>query len=289
MDLDALRSFAVFAEHRNFTRAAEALHISQPALHVKIAKLGESLGVSLYEKRGRQLFLTPDGERTLAFAREMAEREGAFRAALARRDAAAPVTLAAGEGTLLFLVDGAVRRYRSERGLPPLRLIVRDAAGTIEAVRRGEAHLGLCPALAAADDLVEAPLAEVGMVAALPAKHRLARRESLAPGDLDGEPLVLPPRGRMHRAVVEGALAAAGARCEVGVEATGWTLMLHFVRLGLGVAVVNDCCRAPAGVVLRPLAGLPRLRYRLYHRLAGLPPAGERLRTLLSETSPSNA
>lgn len=286
MDLDALRSFVVFAERRNFTRAAEALHISQPALHVKIAKLGESLGVALYEKRGRQLFLTPDGERTLAFAREMAEREGAFRASLARREAGAPLVLAAGEGTLLFLVDGAVRRYRSERALPPLRLLVRDAEGTIDAVRRGEAHLGLCPALAAADDLVETPVAEVGMVAALPSRHRLARRESLEPSDLDAEPLVLPPRGRLHRAAVEGALAAAGARCEVGVEATGWTLMLHFVRLGLGVAVVNDCCRAPAGVAMRPLSGLPRLRYRLYHRRAGLPPAGERLRALVTAPAP---
>jgi DNA-binding transcriptional LysR family regulator len=283
MDLDALRSFAVFAELRNFTRAAEVLHISQPALHVKIAKLGESLGVSLYEKRGRQLFLTPDGERTLAFAREMGEREGAFRAALARRDAGAPVTLAAGEGTLLFLVDGAVRRYRSDRGLPPLRLLVRDAVGVVEAVRRGEAHLGLCPALSDADGLVEDAVAEVGMVAALPSEHRLARRSSLEPADLDAEPLVLPPRGRLHRAVVEGALAAAGARCEVGVEATGWTLMLHFVRLGLGIAVVNDCCRAPAGVVLRPLSGLPRLRYRLYHRPGGLPPAAGHLRGLLCE------
>ncbi|URN00095.1 LysR family transcriptional regulator [Actinomadura madurae] len=44
LSTDALASFAVFADHLNFTRAAEELHISQPALHVKVRKLTETLG-----------------------------------------------------------------------------------------------------------------------------------------------------------------------------------------------------------------------------------------------------
>ena len=52
---DALASFAVFADHLNFTRAAEELHISQPALHVKVRKLSESLGRPLYRRAGRRL------------------------------------------------------------------------------------------------------------------------------------------------------------------------------------------------------------------------------------------
>ncbi|TMQ90362.1 LysR family transcriptional regulator [Actinomadura soli] len=44
LSTDALASFAVFADHLNFTRAAEELHISQPALHVKVRKLADTLG-----------------------------------------------------------------------------------------------------------------------------------------------------------------------------------------------------------------------------------------------------
>jgi DNA-binding transcriptional LysR family regulator len=54
VDLSSLEAFVVFAEKMNFTRAAEELGISQPALHVKVRKLGESLGVSLYRREGRE-------------------------------------------------------------------------------------------------------------------------------------------------------------------------------------------------------------------------------------------
>ena len=67
LEADALRSFAVFAEHRNFTAAAAALHISQPSLHVKIKKLAAALGTELYERDGRRLYLTASGEQLAAF------------------------------------------------------------------------------------------------------------------------------------------------------------------------------------------------------------------------------
>ncbi|MFC0532151.1 helix-turn-helix domain-containing protein [Phytohabitans kaempferiae] len=56
---DALSAFAVFAEHLNFTRAAAELHISQPALHVKVAKLARALDRPLYHRSGRRLGLIP--------------------------------------------------------------------------------------------------------------------------------------------------------------------------------------------------------------------------------------
>ena len=65
LESDALRSFGVFAQHGNFTAAAAALGISQPALHVKVRKLAAGLGTELYERDGRSLVLTPAGERFL--------------------------------------------------------------------------------------------------------------------------------------------------------------------------------------------------------------------------------
>ncbi|HBQ14955.1 MAG TPA: transcriptional regulator, partial [Myxococcales bacterium] len=73
-NLEWLRAFVVFAEHLNFTRAAEALHLSQPALHVQVKKLGEQLEVTLYERRGRALVLTDEGREVLAFGRELLAR-----------------------------------------------------------------------------------------------------------------------------------------------------------------------------------------------------------------------
>ena len=73
-----LQAFAVFAEHRNFTRAAEELHVSQPALHTRIRKLEQRLGTTLYVKHGRNLKLTDAGERLAAFANETRDRTADF-------------------------------------------------------------------------------------------------------------------------------------------------------------------------------------------------------------------
>ena len=60
-------------------------------------------------------------------------------------------------------------------------------------------------------------------------------------------------------------LQSAQIPWRVAIEATGWDLMMQFVRLGLGVAVVNAYCRPPKGTVARPIHGLPSLEFQLFH------------------------
>ena len=90
----------------------------------------------------------------------------------------------------------------------------------------------------------------------------------------------------MRRSVVL-ALAQHGAEPVVAVEASGWSPMLNFVRLGLGLAVVNSICELPRGVVGVPLRDLPRLHSRLMWRHDPHPrPALDRVRAALVAGSP---
>jgi DNA-binding transcriptional LysR family regulator len=262
---DWLETFATFAAHRNFTRAAEELHISQPAVHAQIRKLTELVGVPLYTRSGRRLELTRAGETLWAFARESRERSGAILDELRTGDSAQPVCLAAGEGAFLYLLGPAIRAFVTRR-LAPLSVLTRDRDQTLAAVRTGQAHLGVTVLDAAPADLRAEPLASVGQTVIVPRGHALARKRRVRLVDLAGQTLVLPPPDRPHRMVVARALSAAGVTVEVGVEASGWELMAHFVSLGLGVAVVNACCRLPRGVVSRPLPELPPVRYQVIRR-----------------------
>src|SRR6516164_9268361 len=101
LEPDALRSFAAFAEHRNFTTAAAALCISQPSLHVKIRKLAAALGTDLYERDGRSLVLTAAGQRLAAFALDSRARSQEFLATLGGEPAV--VTIAAGRGAIQWV------------------------------------------------------------------------------------------------------------------------------------------------------------------------------------------
>jgi DNA-binding transcriptional LysR family regulator len=279
-----LEAFIAFAEHRNFTRAARALHLSQPALYAQVHKLSASLGAPLYRRQGRLLELTADGERVLAFARESRERTASFVESLrggGGGGAARPLVLAAGEGSYLYLLGGALRAFL-RAGSAPLRLLTADRDGTLRALARGEAHLGVAAVDAPPDDLAAEPLCEVPPAVVLPPRHPLAHRRSLALADLEGSALVVPPVGRPHRASLEAALRAAGVSWRVAVEAGGWELMIHFVRLGFGVAVVNGFCRVPAPLTRKPLRGLAGVRYAVLHRREGAPhAAAPRLKALV--------
>ncbi|VFS79316.1 Cyn operon transcriptional activator [Raoultella planticola] len=71
MLLRHLTCFLAVAEHRSFTRAASALHVSQPALSQQIRQLEEMLGVLLFDRSGRQIRLTDSGEVWLTYARRV--------------------------------------------------------------------------------------------------------------------------------------------------------------------------------------------------------------------------
>ncbi|AGP35143.1 LysR family transcriptional regulator [Sorangium cellulosum] len=265
LNLDWLGAFVVFSEHLNFTRAARALHVSQPALHAQIGKLGEALGVTLYQRRGQRLELTADGRRVAAFGREVGERTRSFLDVLRHGESREPVVLCAGEGSYLYLLGEGIRAFTA-RAVAPLRLLTRDREATLDAVVAGEAHLGVAPLEGAPDGLAADRLTEVEQVLVVPEAHPLARKRRVHLRDLEGARLVVPGPGRPHRAALAQALLSAGVRWEPAVEANGWELMLHFVRLGVGIAVVNACCRLPRGLVARPLPELPRKVFYVVHR-----------------------
>ncbi|RSN48639.1 LysR family transcriptional regulator [Actinomadura sp. WAC 06369] len=253
---DALASFAVFADHLNFTRAAEELHISQPALHVKVRKLAETLGRPLYTRHGRRLALTPAGEAAARFARDLDARVASFLADL-HGTARAP-TLAAGEGAYLYLLGGVVR--------PGVRLINGDRPRTLAAVRTGRADVGVAVLDVLPADLTATVLATYPQVLVMPADHPLAASPALSLADLAGAALIVPPPTGPHRVALERALRAADVPWSVAVEAEGWPLMLHFVALGVGLAVVNGCVAPSPGLVAREIIDLPAVAYHALHQ-----------------------
>ena len=66
---------------------------------------------------------------------------------------------------------------------------------------------------------------------------------------------MVPPAGRPHREMLARMLQSAGVNWEVAVEASGWELILQFVTLGVGVAVVTACCNISRALVAIPLTG----------------------------------
>jgi DNA-binding transcriptional LysR family regulator len=274
IETELLGSFVAFAETLNFTRAARRVGLSQPAFFERIQRLSEELDTRLYRKQGRTLSLTPDGVRLLAFARDLDAR---FREFLSE-GGPQRVTLAAGEGSYLYLLGPAIAAFG-----PELELLTLGARDSLEALARGDADLAvgvvdLVPRGIEAADLLSTPLC-----LAMPARHPLTRVRRLRTRHLRGQRLILTPEGQLHRDLVGRALG--GDQPGGVVEADGWPLMLKFVQLGMGLAVVNGICELPRGVVARPLPELGRVTYRLLKRRGALrSPQAARLEALIKSS-----
>lgn len=266
LDPDCLSALVAFARDCNLTSAAKSLHRSQPTVHAQLKRLSDAVGAPLYERRGRSLALTAAGTAVLAFARESDERLSALEATLAHAMVERPVTLATGEGALLYLLGPAIAAYRKAHSKAPA-LLIGDRDATLRRVREGEAHLGVTALDAAIDeamnDLRVERIATIRSAIVANKSHPLARRKRVQWEHLRDEALVLPPAPSALRSAVETALEG---RFIVAIEARGWPVAMHCARLGLGVAIVNEFCEPPKGCVRRPLDHGPIQRYALVSR-----------------------
>ncbi len=285
MDLDWLESFRIFSETLNFTHTASRRHLTQPAVFRHIQNLSDDVGVPLYTKVGRNLLLTDAGLRLAGFAREMPDRLAVMYSDV-RRDGEEPsVSLSAGQGAYLYLLGPAIRKFmRRKQG--KVRLAVCDGDESLANVRDGTAHLAVTVLRAEQPDLQTHAIYKVSPHLMVYKNHPLAARASVRLHALDGEPLVVPSRGRPMREDLEKRFASENLELNAGLEANGWEIMMNFVSLGLGCAIVNSCCTPPKGVVAVRIKGLPRTSYHVVRAKEGYRFAAQDLlwRSIIDET-----
>ena len=181
LDLRKLRYFVAVAEHLNFGRAAEALHIAQPVLSRQIRALETELKVRLFDRSSKGTALTPGGEQLLSDARPLLAQASAL---LRRVGVADTFTVGFMPG---LIVTPAARLLASRH--PGLRVDVRRTTwdDQVEVIHDGRVDAGYVRLPVPADGLRIVPLFEEPRVAVLPATHRLAGKESVLEADLSGE------------------------------------------------------------------------------------------------------
>jgi DNA-binding transcriptional LysR family regulator len=245
MTPDQLITFAAVAEHRNISRAAVALHLSQPAVSGQLRQLQEEFGEPLYQRDGRGVRLTPAGEQLASYATRLRDT---WRQAHAYRDALRGLeqgTLRIGASTtpasylLPYLIADFHRRYPD--------VSVHTANGnTSEIVSAlGSVDIAMIEGPVGADlppDTAVHAWREDEIVAIMPRSHPLAQacdggRVELAA--FGAHPLVLREAGSGVRQIVERAFARAGVPMRVALEIAGVEGVKEAVRAGMGIGFVS--------------------------------------------------
>lgn|SRR5512132_186901 len=262
MDVDARlwRSFTTVAEELHYGRAAERLHITQPALSRQIRDLERVLGITLFDRTSRRVVLSRAGQAVLGQARRaLAESDRAVRLArLAAHGDWGELAIAVLPAVALALLPAIIRAYRDAH--PAIGVTISESFDDeqLAALTAGRIDAGFLRAAAAPPGLCLETLLTEPVLAGLPAGHQLARHNRIALSELAGEPFVFFPRHRSVLAYDEfiASCRAAGFSPAIVQEASGISA-LGLVAAGLGVTVVAASYQALSldGVRFVPVIG----------------------------------
>ena len=268
MELDQVEAFVTIVRKGGFTRAAAALHLSQPAVSRRVRLLEHAVGAPLFERSPSGGVLTDAGRAFLPPAEALLAAMRDARDAVASLQAAdrGAVTLAL-VGTLAgSSLTAALRRFRDAHPGVDLRLRTALSAEVSALVRRGDATLGLRYGVDPHPDFLSTTLHDEPLVPVCAPHHRLTRVRRVAPAALAGERWITfpPPAGggaEPSAAAVERSLAASGVPPGERVLIDSLTAQKRMVEAGFGLALlqassVDEELRAGTLAVLR----VPALR-----------------------------
>ena len=239
-DLHDLQAFRAVAELNSFRKAAEAVHISQPAFSRRIDKLEEALGVRLLERTTRRVSLTAVGRdfarKTQLLLDDLDHTLLGIRGVAVTR--MGEVTIACVPSTVYYFVAQVILRYHER--YPKVRVKIFDASANdvLVAVSGGEADFGLTFVGGLEPDIDFKPLLEERFVAACRCDHPIAKKRSVSWTELAQYDTISVSRASGNRLLLDQALSGLVGRPQAIYEAQHVTAMLGLVEAGLGVAAV---------------------------------------------------
>lgn len=265
MELRQLRYFVRVAEKLNFTRAAEKLHVAQPALSRQIRQLEEEVGVALLERSSRWVRLTKAGKAFLAEARALLEQsEQAIRVAQETgRPGHGRLDVGYVWGLFHTLMPATLERFRGQFPEVAVNLFDLTATQQAEALVEGRLDAGFIGFAHEADaaGLAKYKVGSCPFVAALPRRHRAARKSQVPLATLAQDFFIVISEqsypGAAH--FVSEACENAGFRPRILQAAERGHTILTLVAGNCGVALLPEPLRAlpHPGVVFRPLTHSP--------------------------------
>ena len=240
MELRELRGFLTVARTGSFTKAAEALFLTQPALSLQIKALEKSLGEPLFERHGRRLLLTPAGRILLERAEQiwgLVEQTGEEIAAL-KGLAGGRLVIGTNDSNCLYVLPESVRRFRREFPHVELHLTNGHSTQVVAWVVEGQADFGLVTLPIVNAHIESRPLFRREDVLVCAPGHPLSARAAVTLEHLVEYPLLLLDKGSVSRTLLDQMLAESGLLPKTVMAVGSIEVIKRYVEIGLGVSIV---------------------------------------------------
>ncbi len=291
--LRQLKVFESVARHLSFSRAAEELHLTQPAVSMQVKQLEEQAGLPLTEMVGKKVYLTSAGEEVARHARRIAQQ---LREAGEAIDAIKGVRggrLSIGViSTAKYFAPCLLAQFLRSRPGIELNLRVNNRETVVRQLADNEIDLAIMGQPPQEFTTVSEAFADHPLVIVAAPEHPLARAKHIAPAELNEQTFLIREPGSGTRATMERFFSDAGIAPQHVLEMVGNETIKQAVMAGLGLAFISahtvslEC--EVGRLVKLPVAGTPvTRRWFVVHRAdKELLPVAETFRVFLLAEAP---
>lgn len=269
MHISQLHVFLAVAKWRNFSRAAESLHMAQPTVSQQIARLERQLDVRLFERTSKSVTLTAAGQALYEQARIILEQFAELKRAVIEAEGriAGPLVLGASMTVGQYFLPSAITRFSLHYPDVQVRLHIANTQQIVARLEAGDIDLGLVEGSVEGTDLIEEAFADDEVVFIAAADHPWQNVSILSLHHLERQAWIVREEGSGTRKLFERHLRAANLAPDtlrIVAEMVGTEAVKGAVEAGMGVAAISRWAvrkeQQDGRLIVRTVANMPMRR-----------------------------
>lgn len=236
MDFENLRTFLEVSRLKSFSRAAQKLLRTQPAVSAQIRSLEQEVGARLFDRDGGKVTFTAAGRLFEPFAEYCVERQKHILLAIAEQERAprGELSISANEATHLYVLPKVVADFRKQYPRVMLNVIRADRLRTLENVANREVEFGVVSLPVRDARLRVEPIHRDELALVTPSSHHLAGRKSVRLDEIAKYALLLPTHGR-RREQLDELFRVNELAPRVAMEVESSEMLKRYIAAGLGI------------------------------------------------------
>lgn len=238
--LRQLQVFEAVGRLKSYTRAAEELHLSQPAVSMQIKQMEDNIGLPLFEQLGKKIFLTEAGHEMYQTARQvetrLTEAEQVLEDFKGVRRGRLTIAVAS---TANYFAPRLIAAFNDRYEAVTVSLDVTNRAGLIEHLEVNDTDMVIMGLPPEGMELEASAFMENPLVVIAPVGHRLAGNKAIPLPSLQGENFIMREPGSGTRTAMERFFAGRGIALSTGMEMSSNEAIKQAVQAGLGLGIVS--------------------------------------------------
>ena len=267
MELDQIIAFLEVVRQQSFSRAAEKLYRTQPAISAQIRLLEQECGHKLFDRLGRKIFLTRSGEVLFEYGQQIVSlhRETLQRVREAEGSVGGKLSVGANEATCLYVLPQVFAEFKRQYPQVGISIYRNFSHKILQKLSENQIDVGIVTLPITQDNLKMIPVFEDEVQVVVPAGHPFAKRSSVKLEEMAGEPLIFP-KGGHTREMLDKLFHKFRDRLQISMELASVESIKKFVGAGLGISLLSASyaqMETKSGILkLVPLQG-PRIVRKL--------------------------